>query len=393
MKSDQWIKVTQLFDKALELAPEQREDFLRGETAGDQSLLQGVLSLLHAHELSGDFMETPFQEDVVWKNRVAQCTGQMKPGPEPWCPKTLGPYKVLRKLGRGGMGNVFLAHSPECRKPFAVKTLKRNPSGEEADCLSRECRVLSTLDHPNIVRYLGAENLAGVGNCLFMEYVNGPGIIEYCDRERLSLRKRLQLFSDVCRGVAHLHRLGWLHCDLKPANILIKEVNGAPVPKIIDFGIASRPGQTERPMMGSPAYLSPEALLSVTEGGALDARSDIFSLGILLRQLLLGVEASQGQGYYPVRDNPYDAYLGLGRKGRKVLAWRLNSTEEELRTLFQGRLARIMEKSAAPERCRRYESVKSLAWAIEIYLGRDRSLLGIKWMKHQFAMPMESAAC
>jgi len=386
-------KVMKLAGEALDLGPTQQRRFLQEQTENNPALYRDVLSLMQAYDQTLDFLDAPFF--------------QGNPGHEPDClqllekparkeepvPNSLGPYRVSRKLGSGGMGHVYLASLANSDKSFAIKVLKQGAVPGADACLERECRVLSSLRHPNIVRYLGAENLADYGNCLFTEYIDGPTITQYCQNERLPLRMRLKLLADVCRGVAYLHKKGWLHGDLKPANILIKLNNGTPIPKIIDFGIAFKPGELERPMMGSPAYLSPEALMAAADGSPIDRRSDVFSLGILFRQLLLGEDASISSNPCEVRQEPAVAFSSFTHSQKMDIAWCLNTSVTQLAQFFQGPASAIMMKACAVERDRRYASVPALLSSLERFLGKRKPRLSMNWMKQPFSMPLAGALC
>lgn len=200
-----------------------------------------------------------------------------------------GPYVPQRLLGEGGMGRVYLASASEGAQ-VAVKVLRRRFRGPQARRqFAEERRALERLDHAHIARLDGAGETDDGRPYVVMEYVDGTTLVEFCDARRLGIEERLQLMIDVCHGVEHAHRRGVLHRDLKPSNILVTTVDGRAVPKIIDFGIAQALDASETPQglgrrLGTPDYMSPEALA----GETLDIRSDVYSLGVMLYELLCG---------------------------------------------------------------------------------------------------------
>ena len=209
----------------------------------------------------------------------------------------IGPYKLLEQIGEGGMGVVYVASQKEpLRRKVALKIIK--PGMDTREVVARfeaERQALAMMDHPNIAKVFDA-GATDAGRPYFaMELVKGTPITEYCDRERLSTRERLALFVTLCHGVQHAHQKGVIHRDLKPSNLLIEVDDVRPVPKIIDFGIAKAVGQqlTEKTfhtgfeqMVGTPLYMSPEQAGQSCKD--VDTRSDIYSLGVLLYELLTG---------------------------------------------------------------------------------------------------------
>ena len=205
--------------------------------------------------------------------------------------ETVGSYRILSRLGEGGMGVVYLAEQTSpIRRRVALKLIK---SGMDTRLVvarfESERQALALMHHPNIAAVFDAGAAVDGRPYFAMEYVEGKPITEYCDRARLSTRSRLELFNAVCGAVQHAHQKGVIHRDLKPSNVLVSEEDGHPLPKIIDFGIAkaieptlaSRALFTEQgTIVGTPEYMSPEQSARSTEG--VDTRSDIYSLGVLL---------------------------------------------------------------------------------------------------------------
>jgi len=217
-------------------------------------------------------------------------------GPE----REIGPYRLLRLLGEGGMGTVFLAEQTAPMKRLVALKLIRPPAltGERLRRFEAERHALARMSHPHIAAVYDAGESERGRPYLAMEYVPGEPITEYCDRLRLPIRERLELFAAVCEGVQHAHQKAVLHRDLKPTNVLVTDVEGRPLPKIIDFGIAKALDEplvaggalTQGPLfVGTLAYLSPEAIERRGGEDDLDTRTDVYSLGVLLFELLTGV--------------------------------------------------------------------------------------------------------
>lgn len=299
-------------------------------------------------------------------------------------PMAIGPYRLIELLGTGGMGRVFLAEQTEpLRRQVALKLLKASLNGREARRRFRaEQQALARLDHPNIGRILEAGSTEDGTPYFAMELVSGEPLIRYCDRQKLSLRERLQLMVAVCRGVEHAHRKQVLHRDLKPSNIMVSEVDGEAVPKIIDFGIAKALDQplTEATLatggfLGTPTYMSPEAL----EGSAdLDTRTDVYSLGVLLYELLTGVKPFDVEtgGFASLvikirqQDTPRPStrWGHLDTQARQRLAENRQTSVAELNRRLRHELDWVVLKAMAKERDARYGSAAALAEDLQRYL-------------------------
>src|SRR6266436_2171224 len=275
-----------LFEAALALPSGQREAYLEQASAGDPDLLQRVRGLLHAAENGADFLAP------VAANPTPTLPAIEKPGDR------IGRYKLLQQIGEGGCGVVYMAEQEEpMRRRVALKVIKLGMDTEAViGRFEAERQALAMMDHPNIAKVFDA-GTAETGRPYFvMELVRGTKITEFCDRSNLTTPQRLELFIQVCQAVQHAHQKGIIHRDLKPSNILVTVNDGVPVPKVIDFGIAkATTGErlTDKTIftafeqfMGTPAYMSPEQaeLTSVD----IDTRSDIYTLGVLLYELLTG---------------------------------------------------------------------------------------------------------
>lgn len=262
-----------------------REEYLRVSCGGDLELRRRVNQLLEDYEAAGDFLEAPVAVDFIVPE-VLEGPGTL-----------VGPYKLREQIGEGGMGIVYLAEQLEpIRRRVALKLVKSGMDTRQV--LARfeaERQALAMMSHPHISRILDAGATESGRPYFVMELVRGIPLTEFCDQQRLSVRQRLDLFIQVCQAVQHAHQRGIIHRDLKPSNILVELHDVTPVPKVIDFGIAKATGQqlSERTvytrfvqMLGTPLYMSPEQ--ATLSGLDIDTRSDIYSLGVILYELLTG---------------------------------------------------------------------------------------------------------
>ncbi|MET0650672.1 MAG: serine/threonine-protein kinase, partial [Pyrinomonadaceae bacterium] len=289
MRTDEWLKVEELFNAALEVAPGERGKFLDEASAGAPDLRREVESLLTCESRAGGFLDAPalalsadfFDEEQAGDERAGQ---------------TVGRYRIIREVGRGGMGAVYLAERSdgEFQQQVALKVVQRSFADSELRRRFRQERqILATLNHPNIARLLDGGVSADGEPYLAMEYVEGVRVDEYCDASDLPTGERLKLFLAVCRGVSYAHQHLVVHRDIKPSNILVTKEG---VPKLLDFGIAKLldpeyEGEHTRTELRAftPDYASPEQV----GGGQITTASDVYSLGVLLRDLLHGASLSQ----------------------------------------------------------------------------------------------------
>ncbi|MCU0917919.1 MAG: protein kinase [Planctomycetes bacterium] len=277
-----------IFHTALALPAPERSGYLRTACGSDPVLLTQVESLLAAHNVRDDFLEAPILEPNTLLDGPSLTEG---PG------TVIGRYQLLEKIGEGGMAVVYLAEQTEpIRRKVALKIIKLGMDTRQVIArFEAERQALAWMDHPGIAKVFDGGATETGRPYFVMELVQGVSITEYCDRNFLSIKDRLALFLQVCQAVQHAHQKGLIHRDLKPSNVMVTHHDGKPVPKVIDFGIAKATDQklTEKTLftryahiIGTPAYMSPEqAELSDLD---VDTRSDIYSLGVLLYELLTG---------------------------------------------------------------------------------------------------------
>jgi serine/threonine protein kinase/WD40 repeat protein len=375
--STDFRRVQQILAEAVAISsPAERAAYVAQACGADAELRQEVERLLKAHELAGDFLEQP----VIQPEAAIVGEG---PG------SVIGRYKLLEQIGEGGLGRVFMAEQTEpVRRTVALKIIKAGMDTREVIArFEAERQALALMDHPNIARVLDGGATETGRPYFVMELVKGIPITEYCDQNELSTADRLQLFMKVCHAVQHAHQKGIIHRDLKPTNILVTLIDGEAVPKVIDFGVAKALGQklTEktlftafRQMIGTPAYMSPEqAQLS---GVDVDTRSDIYSLGVLLYELLTGVtpfdqemlhKAALDEVRRLIRETeppkPSTRLRTLGDKLTDVAKHR-HADPAALPRLLRGDLDWIVMRCLEKDRQRRYETANGLAEDVERHL-------------------------
>lgn len=279
-------RVKGLFVAALDLAGEQRDAFVTRECAGDDRLRLSLERLLRAHEEAGDFLDHP----TGWIEAVASDLPPDELDEDLSVGDRVGPCELVERIAAGGFGSVWRARQLHpVQRDVAMKVLRRR--GEvAAGELAAECQTLARMQHPGIASMFDA----GVANgrpWLMMEFVDGEPITIYCTARQLSVTARLSLFVELCAALQHAHAKGFVHLDLKPHNVLVTERQGVPGPVVIDFGVAralSGDGDAAHGgvIAGTPEYMSPEQLGG--EDALPDARSDVYSLGVLLRELVTG---------------------------------------------------------------------------------------------------------
>jgi WD40 repeat protein/serine/threonine protein kinase len=360
-----------------------RADFLDRVCAGNPELHCEVQRLVEDHFRAGDFLEQPAAQNCV--------TSEMRVITEQ--PGTLvGPYKLLEQIGEGGFGVVYRAEQQQpVRRTVALKIIK--PGMDTREVIARfeaERQALALMDHPSIAKVLDAGTTESRRPYFVMELVKGVPITEYCDQCNLTTRERLELFVLVCQAVQHAHQKGIIHRDVKPNNVLVAMQDSKPVPKIIDFGVAKAINQrlTEQTlltnfaqMVGTPLYMSPEqAEMTPLD---VDTRSDIYSLGVLLYELLTGTtpfakerlkEATYEELRRIIREEeppkPSTRLSTLGDLADTVAEHR-RTDSRHLSQLLRGDLDWIVMKALEKDRTRRYETANGLARDIERFLNAE----------------------
>ncbi len=382
-------RLQELFESAIGLRGPEREAYLRGACGEDRSLRAEIDELLSAHDRAAGFMGSPTVQQPP-KAAFGSDATLMSPPPEG--PGTrIGPYKILELIGEGGFGSVFMAEqSAPVQRRVALKIIKLGMDTRQVVArFEQERQALAIMDHPNIARVLDAGATESGRPFFVMELVKGEPIVAYCDKHNLSVQDRLELFAQVCAAVQHAHTKGIIHRDLKPSNILVSTQDNEPHAKVIDFGIAKatagklteRTLFTEhRQLIGTPEYMSPEQ----AEGSLdIDTRTDVFSLGVLLYELLTGTTP------FTSRELRSAAYAEMQRIIREVdpprpstrlsldseriasVATQRRCEPSRLGALVRGELDWIVMKSLEKDRRRRYESASALASDIRRHLNKE----------------------
>src|SRR5579859_1305085 len=376
----------EVFNGALELPGGERAAYLDRACAGDAALRQRVEELLKTSEESCDYLEGP--------DAVPAGTVRFSLVPAEQAGNRIGRYKLLQQIGEGGCGVVYMAEQVEpVRRRVALKVIKLGMDTKSVVArFEAERQALALMDHPNIAKVLDA-GATETGRLYFvMELVRGVKITDYCDQNNLSTVARLELFVQVCQAIQHAHQKGIIHRDIKPSNVLVADHDGVPVPRIIDFGIAKVTTDQRltnktlftafEQFIGTPAYMSPEqAKLS---GLDIDTRSDIYSLGVLLYELLTGktpfesrrlLEAGLDEIRRIIREEepsrPSTRVHTLDLAERTTMARRRQSDPTRLVHLIRGDLDWIVMKALEKDRARRYETANGLAADVRRHLDNE----------------------
>ncbi len=370
-----------IFTAAIQLpSADARDSFLDAACGEDQALRQRIDHLIAAHDSPESSLEPAFQAT------------RMMPAIEK-VGSVIGPYKLREQLGEGGMGVVYVAEQekPVGRK-VALKIIK--PGMASTEVIARfeaERQALAMMEHPHIARMLDAGTTQAGQPFFVMELVHGVSITQFCDQQELTNCERLQLFVQVCRAVQHAHQKGVIHRDIKPSNVLVADIDGAAIPKVIDFGVAKAVGHKLTDgtiytqfsqMVGTPLYMSPEQTkLGVAD---LDTRSDVYSLGVLLYELLTGgtpfnPETLKNAGFDEFRrmiredepPRPSDMVSTLQAKALSTVASHRQTEPRKFGESLRGELDWIVMKSLEKDRNRRYESASAFAADVERFLSGD----------------------
>jgi eukaryotic-like serine/threonine-protein kinase len=375
------------FEAARQLQGPERAAYLEQACAGNPALRERIEGLLGALERAGDLLSGP----AVHRDQVSQATA---PSPAAQPGDRIGRYKLLQQIGEGGCGVVYMAEQEEpVRRRVALKVIKQGMDTKQVIArFEAERQALALMEHPNIAKVLDAGATEAGRPYFVMELVRGVKITEFCDENQLPMKQRLELFIQVCQAVQHAHQKGVIHRDLKPSNILVTVNDGMPVPKVIDFGIAK--ATTGQPLtdktvftafeqfIGTPAYMSPEqAVLTSLD---VDTRSDIYSLGVLLYELLTGktpfdqkelLAAGLDAMRRTIREKeparPSTRLSTMVEDELTTTAKRRHADAPRLIHQVRGDLDWIVMKTLEKDRARRYETANGLARDVERHLNNE----------------------
>ena len=396
-------RIPEIFETAVEMeSPEERTAYLEDACAGDSEIRTMVERLLASHDEAEDF----FQEGSPTQISATEITQTLAEIPDFFSNvnsafpdddevgKQIGNYKLLKKIGEGGVGNVYLAEQTRpVRRQVAFKIIKAGMDTRSVIArFEAERQALAMMEHPHIAHVLNAGETDAGRPFFVMDLVHGERITTYCDEARLSVNQRLELFVQVCHAIQHAHQKGVIHRDIKPSNVLIKTHDGVPSPVVIDFGIAKAAGEnmlTDKtintsmgPIIGTPAYMSPEQTNLKQDN--VDTRSDIYSLGVLLYELLISRPPFQSRDLLKagldemcriIREkeplSPSAKFRQMSEAERAETARNRNLDPRRLPALLAHDLEWIVLKAMEKARERRYESAGELAADIQRFIGNE----------------------
>jgi tetratricopeptide (TPR) repeat protein/tRNA A-37 threonylcarbamoyl transferase component Bud32 len=376
-----WPTEEAVFNAARKIADvESRRAYMDHACGGDAALLARVRALLDAHEGAGGFMQSPVGHiGLTPQQQAALCPAS--PG------STIGRYTLVQLIGEGAFGWVYRAEQRHpVRRTVALKILKAGMESPQVIArFEAERQALALMDHPNIAKVLDTGATDAGRPYFVMELVEGTPITGYCDEHRLSPRQRLDLFVQVCHAVQHAHQKGIIHRDLKPSNVLVALYDGKPVPKVIDFGVSKATGPSLLEtmhtglgqMIGTLEYMSPEQ--AELNRADVDTRTDVYSLGVLLYELLTGTTPLEGRR---LKESPLlDALRVIREEEPPRPSTRLSTIAtipsvaasrgvepKKLSRAVRGELDWIVMKCLEKDRARRYETANGLARDIERHL-------------------------
>jgi serine/threonine protein kinase len=372
-------RVQAVFLQAVELRVADRLAILEHECGEDIELRQRVEALLQAHDQPGSFLEKPALEPITTgdvRSGAIRTDGLNPASPGEGPGAIIGPYKLLQQIGEGGMGVVYMAEQEHpVRRRVAFKIIK--PGMDSKQVIARfeaERQALALMDHQNIAKVFDAGTTHTGRPYFVMELVHGVPITQFCDANQLTPRERLALFVPVCQAIQHAHQKGIIHRDIKPSNVLVTLYDDKPVPKVIDFGVAKAIEQrlTEKTLftqfgtlVGTFEYMSPEQAEMNALG--VDTRSDIYSLGVLLYELLTGTtplhrerlrQAALDQLVQLIKEEEPprpSVRLSSSHNLQKIAAAR-KTEPAKLSKLVRGEIDWIVMKCLEKDRARRYET-------------------------------------
>lgn len=383
MSASRRHEAEELFQHAADLPSEQRAAYLDQRGASDPAVRTEVERLLARLETSAIASLAAVERlDELDRDLVGD---------------HVGPYKLLQLIGEGGFGAVYMAEQQEpVHRKVALKIIKLGMDTKQVIArFEAERQALALMEHPNIARVFDAGATEAGRPYFVMELVRGIPITEYCDENGLSTRERIELFTQVCRAVQHAHQKGVIHRDIKPSNVLVTLHDGTPVPKVIDFGIAKATSErlTEKTLfteflqfVGTPQYMSPEQ--AAMSGLDVDTRTDVYSLGVLLHELLTGTtpfdavalrKAAFGEVQRIIQEEepptPSQRVSTLGSRLPEIARAR-RAEPQALRRLIRGDLDWIVMRALEKDRTRRYETATSLAEDVDRHLHDEPVLAG-----------------
>jgi len=410
---ERWRRISSLFDEAVKLPAVERVAFLEKACGEDAELRARVLELLESSDRAPEFLEKPLLSDAGPLLRQAadlvdsdscppatddpQAATTRSRATSSASSETIGPYRLLQKIGEGGMGEVWLAEQTEpIHRQVALKVIKAGLDTKQVVArFEAERQALAMMDHPSIAKVFDAGATPRGLPYFAMEYVRGEPITTYCDRLRLGTPERLELFARVCEAVQHAHQKGVIHRDLKPTNVLVSIVGDHPQPKVIDFGVAKATAQrlTEKTMftelgmlIGTPEYMSPEQ--AEMTGLDVDTRTDVYALGVMLYELLTGALPFESKelreaGFEEIRRRIRE--VDPPKPSTKVRTQGEHSTEAaknrqtdpgKLASRLQGDLDWIVMKALEKDRTRRYGTPSELSADLQRHLKHEPVLAG-----------------
>jgi non-specific serine/threonine protein kinase/serine/threonine-protein kinase len=410
---ERWRRISSLFDEAVKLPLAERASFIEQACGEDTDLKARVLELLESSERAAEFLEKPLLSDAA--PLLRQAADLVDSGSSP--PRTadleaattrsrtnsgtsfetIGPYRLLQKIGEGGMGEVWLAEQTEpIHRQVALKLIKAGLDTRQVVArFEAERQALALMDHPGIAKVYDAGATPRGLPYFAMEYVKGEPITTYCDRHRLGTPERLELFARVCDAVQHAHQKGVIHRDLKPSNVLVGVVGDQPQPKVIDFGVAKATAQrlTEKTMftelgvlIGTPEYMSPEQ--AEMTGLDVDTRTDVYALGVMLYELLTGALPFESKelreaGFEEIRrrirevDPPKPSTQVRTQGEHSTEAAKNRQTDPgKLASRLRGDLDWIVMKALEKDRTRRYGTPSELSADLARHLQHEPVLAG-----------------
>jgi serine/threonine protein kinase len=386
-------RVKEIFGAAVEISDVAERDAMLDQECSDNPTLRAQIADLLAVRSQAEEFFSDCREDcstTVFGSELLENSSEKN---DKNIGLRIGPYKVLEKIGEGGCGGVYMSEQEKpIRRRVALKIIKLGMDTRNVIArFESERQALAMMDHPNIARVLDAGTTEAGRPFFVMELIHGVNILEFCDKNNLDTRQRLGLFVHVCKAIQHAHQKGIVHRDIKPSNILVTLHDGLPVPKVIDFGIAKAMTDplTDKTLftrygffMGTPAYMSPEQ--AEYSGLDVDTRSDIYSLGVLLYELLTGKPPFDqndlmSSGLDEMRrtlrerepDRPSAKLKTYSTEELTATAARRHIETSKLQSLLKGDLDWIVMKTLEKDRSRRYETANGLGMDVGRYLNNE----------------------